>query len=442
MHKTLTIFLISLLLSFNSCTSGGSGSTGINANAGAAGNIGENGTEGGLDGSAAGTSGGTTTGGTTTGGVTTGGTTTGGTTAGGTGGGVSGIISSSISVTAASNGFGFQEIDIPVLDGNILSLNLSLTTLNAFQVILQDGSNLIATSSLSDPNGNTVIPNAQGELTTLAIAAGAGINTLNYQTRAEDPAVIPGVYNQLVVFGEQTSGNIRATVLAKNDTNFSSGSLDLNLFLVGQEVQNNRDDITNAFEQARTIFSQNGISINLSTFDVQSSNGVIPNPISGSSFYGNQGFVSSTSSQMALNVYVGDFISNDSSTNINSSLDSILGVASSIPGPAILTDFSAIAISFSEHQGVDGVLSTTERAVLAETIAHESGHFLGLFHPVEIDFSQFDPLDDTAQCSSITECLNSGLTNNLMFPTPLPGVSQRTLSNNQREVLHRNILVD
>ena len=76
---------------------------------------------------------------------------------------------------------------------------------------------------------------------------------------------------------------------------------------------------------------------------------------------------------------------------------------------------------------------------------------MGLFHP--IDFAgpsvQFnDPLDDTATCSFITECLeNSDLTRNFMYPSPVsdgPGsfVEQNIVTSNQRSVLNRYFAVD
>jgi hypothetical protein len=62
--------------------------------------------------------------------------------------------------------------------------------------------------------------------------------------------------------------------------------------------------------------------------------------------------------------------------------------------------------------------------LLAETAAHEMGHFLGLYHPTE-EYSvrygyQFDPLSDTPECTngsqSAEECESYG-GGNLMFWT-------------------------
>ncbi len=412
MKNLALIFLVSL--SIISCTSGGNGSTGVSS-----GVSGTNTTDDNSDGIIAGDN--------TTDTVVD---------------SIDGfdVITSSINVDA-SNGFGIEQVNIPFSNTNFLSLNLNLSTLNAFQVILQDPGNGIATVALFDPNNNEIVPNADEELTTFALIFGPEVNTLNYQTNDEDPGVFSGTYNQLAFIGDNTSGNVTATVIAKNDTSFSSGTVAVNLFLVGDAAQNSSLEIQQAMDQTRAIFSQISLLIDLSVFNVPSTTGVLPNPISGSNFFANQGFVS-TSDPIALNVYVADFISSDSNTTGANTLESVFGVASSIPGPAILTDFSAVGVSLSEHQGPDGLLSNLELSILAETIAHESGHYLGLFHPVESEFDVFDPLGDTIQCDSLASCSSSGLISNLMFPFPIPGVPQNILTTDQSGVVHRNLLVN
>ena len=98
--------------------------------------------------------------------------------------------------------------------------------------------------------------------------------------------------------------------------------------------------------------------------------------------------------------------------------------------------------------GPDGVYSESEINVLAETMAHEVGHFMGLFHPIELEGGDSDPLTDTPTCSSPIECeTNPALAMNLMFPTPVADSSggvlrQNQISGQQRGVLNRYIAVD
>jgi hypothetical protein len=54
---------------------------------------------------------------------------------------------------------------------------------------------------------------------------------------------------------------------------------------------------------------------------------------------------------------------------------------------------------------------------VAYVAAHESGHFLGLYHPTESSGTVFDPLRDTPHC----ECTQCGLAQATCDKTGLPG---------------------
>ena len=41
---------------------------------------------------------------------------------------------------------------------------------------------------------------------------------------------------------------------------------------------------------------------------------------------------------------------------------------------------------------------------MAYVAAHESGHFLGLYHTTESDGASFDPLGDTPHCECVPAC--------------------------------------
>jgi len=102
------------------------------------------------------------------------------------------------------------------------------------------------------------------------------------------------------------------------------------------------------------------------------------------------------------------------------SIDRVMGIAGGVPGPMGIhgTTGSGIAL------GVDLLPSIS---ALDRAIAHEVGHFLGLFHPIEPDGTVVEPLPDTPVCSvdrddngdgllDADECDGAGA-DNLMFWT-------------------------
>jgi hypothetical protein len=121
-----------------------------------------------------------------------------------------------------------------------------------------------------------------------------------------------------------------------------------------------------------------------------------------------------------------------------------LGVSGDIPGPLVATERSAVAVSFLGTAGPDLTYDAEEIRLLAETLAHEAGHYLGLFHPVERGWTHHDDLADTASCGDEAEC-EATLGANLMFPYPVcfppPCLPQRAISTEQAGVLQRNTAV-
>lgn len=134
----------------------------------------------------------------------------------------------------------------------------------------------------------------------------------------------------------------------------------------------------------------------------------------------------------------------------------VFGAAGGIPGSLVPSDRAAVGIAAVLSAGADARFSATEEALYAETIAHEVGHYLGLFHPAEIPRSgtavtSWDVLADTEECARFDGCV-ARLGGNLMFPTPLCAgtgpsgceafVAQRTLTPDQLDVLHRHVAVE
>jgi len=118
----------------------------------------------------------------------------------------------------------------------------------------------------------------------------------------------------------------------------------------------------------------------------------------------------------------------------------ILGISGGIPGPPGLqgTPHSGVALSMLDYHSMANVLG--------QTMAHEGGHYLGLFHTTESNGTSHDPLPDTPECQasddknfdgylSDDECRSKG-SDNFMFW--LASTSSSKTSEEQGRVLRRN----
>lgn len=111
-------------------------------------------------------------------------------------------------------------------------------------------------------------------------------------------------------------------------------------------------------------------------------------------------------------------------------------------GPLVPTESSGLLV-VPRSPGVGpttGPFSADESALVGRIMAHELGHYLGLFHTVEVagDFgSPFDALDDTPECSGYEDCVQQSWTN-VMFPIGCGADCQRELSPQQVQVFQHH----
>ncbi len=123
----------------------------------------------------------------------------------------------------------------------------------------------------------------------------------------------------------------------------------------------------------------------------------------------------------------------------------ILGIAGGIPGPPINgTPHSGVIVS--TLGGLSG-LSSADKRMQGNTMAHEMGHFYGLFHTTESSGNRFDPISDTPECGrsndsngdgkmSPAECAGADGDNLMFWQAPVSGLQTR-LSLGQQYVLER-----
>lgn len=122
----------------------------------------------------------------------------------------------------------------------------------------------------------------------------------------------------------------------------------------------------------------------------------------------------------------------------------ILGLSAGPPGAAAIpgTSKSGVIVSAVDYADAPGDV--------AKIMAHEGGHFLGLYHTTEKDGSQHDPIADSPQCPASNDADGNGTMNssecagqgaeNVMWWTLTQGTA--SFSNDQGWVVRRSPVAD
>jgi hypothetical protein len=346
---------------------------------------------------------------------------------------------------------GTSDFTVGVTEG-ISEIRATITKANAVQFVAQSGGAVLAGALLDtagDPLVELMAPTF-GPQQTAAVFADRSINSLPYPTSFLDSAIVSGSeYRYQILSTAAGQNGISGTVVAKNDPFLAGGTLRVRVYIVGTLAQSseNRTAISQAIEIWREIYDAAGINLDVTLEDLVSGTGILPSPNVGSAIYAAN---AATARPYTLNLYVGAGISQTSGTSPGDTFpNEVLGIAASIPGPSIPTIKSAVALSLVGHYGPDGIFSSSEVEIFGSTMAHEAGHYLGLFHTVEFagesddSYIPGDLFPDTVPCFTTQECINTGASANLMFPAVIAGQpTQRDLSLNQRGALNLQVLVD
>lgn len=132
-----------------------------------------------------------------------------------------------------------------------------------------------------------------------------------------------------------------------------------------------------------------------------------------------------------VTVIIGDTVGNQRNT---------YGISGGIPGTLVATKRAAVVVSWVANAGGDGTFEEDDIRLYGETLAHEVGHYMGLFHPVESTYDYWDALADTPDCTAARRC-DDQLGDNNMYPYPVCDwsscVAQDLITNDQAGVSHR-----
>ncbi len=271
-----------------------------------------------------------------------------------------------------------------------------------------------ALETIRDPDGNVIVRwqewYSSSESLTDAFFPWSTTMALNWPVRSSDVALYEGTWeiDVGVVDGGgryQSGQNVDITVQTKTDGNMGKGTVKATIVYASSADA----AVVSATEQAvgiwEDIWGAYGLSLEIDYLD-SSLAGNVPDPSTGSSEITAQ---SERGSNSDVTVLVGEQVSG---------VGGIYGISGGIPGTLIAAPTSAVAISWLTLSGADGAFSDEELRLFGETLAHEVGHYSGLFHPVEDGFQYWDAIDDTSHCTSMGAC-ESDLGTNLMFPYPI-----------------------
>ncbi|MDG1478180.1 MAG: hypothetical protein P8R54_01250 [Myxococcota bacterium] len=216
----------------------------------------------------------------------------------------------------------------------------------------------------------------------------------------------------------------------RTDSDLSSGTLSIEIIYA--EGVGSNSDVVAATEQAvarwEDIWAAAGLTASISWYDSDLDPTLTDLSEGGSAVISD---LSAAGTDSDLMVLIGESIG---------SYNDVYGISGGIPGPLTESERAAVVISWPTNAGGDGAFSDEDIRLYGETLAHEVGHYTGLFHPVEDGWEYWDALDDTSDCASTADC-EAALGDNLMFPYPVCDwdecVHQDDLSGGQQGVMHR-----
>ena len=323
----------------------------------------------------------------------------------------------------------------------ILEVSIEIDDTHTAFMVTGESQRYVGLERLTDPNGEVVLRwqdwwDSEFSLTD-AFFGYEKTTAFNWPIRDVDADLTPGTYIAEI---STTSNNgdyvgnepITVSIHKKIDADFNGGDVELHI-LWADGVENDAaivSAVEGAVERWREIWGAVGITLE-ETFHSTGLDPQLGFTYTGDALIEDQ---TETFGEDAMVLIVGEQILNETDT---------FGISAGIPGTLAASEMTFVVVSWLTHAGADASFSADEIRIMGETMAHECGHYAGLYHPVEFGFEYWDALDDTSQCGGYTGCENQ-LGDNLMFPYPVCDyygdgscVSQDNLTGQQQSVMNR-----
>ena len=331
------------------------------------------------------------------------------------------------SSTQSSGGQGLLNLEVDVRAGDTAFL------------VTGDAGQYLAVETLTGPSGELLVhwDDWFGSENLTAAFYGSGKDVaFNWPVREEDGALEPGTYTVAIATfdedGYYRSGvDVDVTTQIKADGAFSEGVVRVQLVYADEVAV--MADVVEATEAAivrwKEVWAPLGLDVRVTSVN-GGIDGNLPSVSRGGPEYD---ALASTGEDYDVMVVIGERIGGRTD---------IYGEAGGIPGSLVANEHAVVGVSWLANAGGDGSFSDDDIRIYGETLAHELGHYLGLFHPVESSWDQWDALDDTDDCGSLRQC-EEALGENNMFPYPVCNgprggcVSQDVVTDGQAGVLHR-----
>lgn len=342
------------------------------------------------------------------------------------------------------------------------SVDVQVESASSFMLIADGGGTLadVDIDSLVDPNGGVFVtpdPNDEDPIGRNELqAAGDSLASWLFP-HTPQYGIPPGTYRFRVRSFNAPTGAVRVLALINHRVDPAGGALETNLIFCGIPDLNSANALQHPqfqvlFDEFRRIYALAQIQVSIAgLFDCDPSEAArltflnLENEEFGDLLAGSRSI-----ENQALNFFFVQGIENGP----------IAGVAGKIAGPALIQGTRYSGVVVTTLNGPIGELSRRDLLLQGNTMAHEGGHYMGLYHTTESrgagatvpglapkDF--VDPIDDTPACPAANDTNGNGTVSaaecasldgtNLMFWGPAPdGQTQDRLTVGQQFVLHRS----